>query len=158
MVLGGATGSGASTGKGHAGRTPTVCAAKRQMINLNKIVFLVRIPWFVYLRVRIPWVRIPLVRIPLGGIPSKRAERERCCGWGYTHCDVDNVLVLHVAKQLDLTQSPAPTALSIVCIHPYNQPRDNNNNNNNKSPLFEIGNFSLIKPRCMYAYCQPPRG
>jgi hypothetical protein len=43
---------------------------------------------------------------------------------GYTHCDVDNVLVLHVAKQLDLTQSPAPTALSIVCIHPYNQPRD----------------------------------
>ena len=54
----------------------------------------------------------------------RREQRERCCGWGYTHCDVDNVLVLHVAKQLDLTQSPAPTALSIVCIHPYNQPRD----------------------------------
>ena len=36
----------------------------------------------------------------------------------------NNVLVLHVAKQLDLTQSPAPTALNIVCIHPYNQPRD----------------------------------
>ena len=73
VVLGGATGSGASTRKGHAGRTPIVCAAKRQIFILNKIVFLVRIPWFVYLRVRIPWVRIPLVRIPLGGIPEQRS-------------------------------------------------------------------------------------
>ena len=74
VVLGGATGSGASklTREGHASRTLTVCAANRQMLNLNKFVFLVRIPWFVYLRVRIPWVRIPLVRIPLGGIPKQQ--------------------------------------------------------------------------------------
>ena len=71
VVLGGATGSGASTRKGHAGRTPIACATKRQIFVLNKIVFLVRIPWFVYLWVRIPLVRIPLVRIPLGGIPKK---------------------------------------------------------------------------------------
>ena len=41
VVLGDATESGASTRKGHAGKTPTVCATKRQMLNLNKFVFLV---------------------------------------------------------------------------------------------------------------------
>ena len=81
VVLGGATGSGASelTREGHASRTPTVCATNRQMLNSNKSVFLVRIPWFVYLRVRIPWVRIPLVRIPLGGIPNRATHCNYNC-------------------------------------------------------------------------------